>query len=428
MGTLSMTGFQKYIFHLDELINTHDRKSYGLNPSIIHHHLNGAANEALLEHVSPHTIKESGAFFTGELLGRRTIECAAKELNKIPVLDPACGAGDLLLRWAECLPVQPKLEDTIEHWGTLLYGFDLHPEFISATKRRLILSAISRGARLAVRKIDVESTFPNIKRDNFLAIKNFYDGPRSIILNPPFNQQIPAQVVSWSKGKVSQAALFFIKSLAESKESDRIIAILPDVLRSGSRYEKWRTLVSEMLKPIRVESIGRFSASADIDVFILDGRVTKNKLNHIDWAQSKKSNRATLDTICDIRIGTVVPHRDPEEGKSVRYFTAPDLPPWETVSKAQFRNVGSTTFFPPLVAVRRTSSPSDRDRPVASIISGKSPIALENHLIALLPHDGSIETCNQILEILRSPKTRLDLDKNIRCRHLTVGALKKIKI
>jgi len=423
-----MKEYQKYIFHLDELIKIHGREDFLLKSDDLYHHLNGAASEALFDHVSSQAIKESGAFFTGELLGRRTVESAAKELNKLPAFDPACGAGDLLLRWAEYLPVQASLEDTIEHWGTLLYGFDLHPEFISATKRRLVLSAISRGAKRARKTFRVDSAFPNIKRDDFLAIHNCYSGPRTVMLNPPFNQQTPTQSVSWSKGKVSQAALFFVKCLLESKDSERIVAILPDVLRSGARYEKWRILVSEMFKPLRLESIGRFSASADVDVFIIDGLITKNKRNKIEWAQSAKTNRATLDSICDIRVGTVVPHRDPQEGKSVRYFTAPDLPPWKTVTKAQFRGVKSSTFMPPLVAVRRTSSPSDRDRPVASIISGKSPVALENHLIALRPLDGSIETCNQILGILRSPQTRINLDRDIRCRHLTVGSLKKIKI
>lgn len=420
-----MKGYQKYISQLDELI----KACSGCNvPNSLHHHLNGAANEALWNHATAAAIKESGAFFTGESLARQAVEPAARKLKLLPVFDPACGAGDLLLRWAEHLPIQPSLEETIEHWGTLLYGIDLHPEFIAATKRRLALSAIARGSKFVRQSFNLDSAFPHIYRADFLANHRFHEGPLTILLNPPFSQQVPKEIVSWSNGKVSQAALFFIKCLSEINEGQRVVAILPDVLRSGSRYEKWRTLVSEMFRPLRLESIGRFSASADVDVFILDGKVTRLATNTIEWTKPTQSDDCNLDSICEIRVGTVVPHRDPQEGKLVRYFSAPNLPPWKTVTSAQLRNVKSRTFIPPLVAVRRTSSPSDRDRPVASIISGKSPVALENHLIALRPLDGSIKTCHHILDILRSSTTRLELDKDIRCRHLTVGALKKIKI
>jgi hypothetical protein len=87
------------------------------------------------------------------------------------------------------------------------------------------------------------------------------------------------------------------------------------------------------------------------------------------------------------------------------------------------RNFQGTTYAAPFVAVRRTSRPGDKKRAVGCIISGDQRVAVENHLIVLVPHDGSLKTCKQLLERLKCDKTDSWLDKRIRCRHLTVKAL-----
>lgn len=62
-------------------------------------------------------------------------------------LDVACGAGDLLIAIANLLPVEQDLGNTLTKWGQQLAGFDIEPGFIQATKARLVLTALARGAR-----------------------------------------------------------------------------------------------------------------------------------------------------------------------------------------------------------------------------------------------------------------------------------------
>ncbi|MDI7120349.1 SAM-dependent DNA methyltransferase, partial [Escherichia coli] len=61
-----------------------------------------------------------------------------------------------------------------------------------------------------------------------------------------------------------------------------ISAILPDVLRSGSRYHHFRDFISSEMKAT-CEIYGRFNSQTDVDVFILSGIKTENNLEKIEW-------------------------------------------------------------------------------------------------------------------------------------------------
>jgi hypothetical protein len=423
-----MIGYKSYTAHLDRLITDSAWGRKKSAPSQFTADLNGGAAKALRRLVGEDQIKECGAYFTGELLGRNALKSAAQDCGLSPVFDPACGAGDLLLRWAEFLPVYASLERTISHWETLLFGCDLHQEFVDATKRRLILSAISRGAKLEGAILQIHNRFPGIVQGDFLKCTQF-PTKATVVLNPPFNQASQSDFFHWATGKMSQAAVFIAKCIQLGMEGQRIVAILPDVLRSGTRYAKWRSWIEQRLCKVSITTEGRFDNFADVDVFVLDGVIRKTEVGeNIEWTRDFKRSKNLLETICNVRVGTVVPHRDPKRGPWVTYFAVPDLPAWQHVCKGRKRRVSSTTLTAPFVVVRRTSSPSDKQRPVASIVNTEGVVAIENHLIALIPRDGKLQTCERIMEILKAPSTREFLDRNIRCRHLTVQALKKIQI
>lgn len=57
---------------------------------------------------------------------------------------------------------------------------------------------------------------------------------------------------------------------------------------------------------------------------------------------------------------------------------------------------------------------------------GEDAVAVENHLVVLRPLDGSQAACEQLLGVLDSEATSQWLDRRIRCRHLTVGALQTV--
>src|ERR1022692_1045587 len=103
------------------------------------------------------------------------------------------------------------------------------------------------------------------------------------------------------------------------------------------------------------------------------------------------------------------------------------IEPWKTVRKFDYkrRHKGSA-YHPPFVAIRRTSRPGDLFRATATVVEGKQPVAVENHIIVCLPKDGTFKTCAALMAQLKSDKVNKHLDARIRCRHLTVGVVRQI--
>ena len=219
--------------------------------------------------------------------------------------------------------------------------------------------------------------------------------------------------------------------LANCKKGTNVAAILPDVLRSGSRYEKWRAHISRRAAIGRASIWGIFDPWADVDVFLLEGSVGRENLEQsvANWLGLKESKvKETLSSITEISVGALVPHRHRNRGPWRPYLHAQGLARWGRVNVASLpkRRFNGTAFLPPFVAVRRTSRPGDSGRAVGTVIVGDRPVAVENHLIVIKPNDASLATCEKILSQLRSDVTDQWLNHRIRCRHLTVRAMQEL--
>ena len=425
-----MKSYDQYATVLTALL---DRLEWGhglpSERSEVLHHLNGGAAAALRDLVPAVEVHKSGAFFTPEALARILVGNSARAADA-SVLDPSMGAGDLLLRWAESLPVHRSLETTLDLWGSLLCGFELHREFISVAKRRLVLLAICRGAKLSgERPPKWRSLFPMLRQLDFINFQQAIPKGCTIVMNPPFTMIPSLPGCAWSRGQVNAAAVFVERVLASVPQDHRIIAILPEVLRSGTRYSRWRQIVAGKFAITRCVSWGRFSDHADVDVFVLDG-ITRTAGDRVKSQFSERlSRRLRLGSMASISVGPVVPHRHREEGRSMRYITARSMPAWGTVRDITDRRRFSGTFFtPPFVVVRRTSSPHDRIRAIGTMVIGKHPVAVENHLLVIRPATGTVSDCRRILDSLRKPSSTAWLNDRIRCRHLTVSALREIPL
>lgn len=395
-------------------------------------HLNGKASIELKRLIPFNILKKNGIFFTGSNLSNivaAKISGIIKNGGK--VLDPACGAGDLLLACANFLSLKEDYEKTLELWSTRLFGYDLHPPFIAATKLRLALLAAQRysihGNNVVINNIN--SIFKGLHVHDFLKKDDFQNDFDCVIVNPPFGYSKAPKNCHWASGKVQSAALFIEQLLKNSHKNQQIVAILPDVLRSGSRYEKWRQLVQNYSKKLEVEIFGRFDSSTDVDVFILNILVCKSRSNKIahKWQQLvSNGNLAKISNEFEVRVGPVVPHRDPKKGPRFRYLDCNSALPWSEIDKLKNRRFSGTTFKPPFVVLRRTSSPSDKNRVIATLVKGSSPVAVENHLIVLIPKDSTVKTCKSLIANFKRNETKDWLNTRIRCRHLTVSALKEL--
>lgn len=393
--------------------------------------LDGGTSAALRRIVPILERREKGAFFTSSELARQGVEFFGGSIPDGSIFaDIACGGGDLLIAIANLLPIDPDLGRTLNMWGQRLMGFDLEEQFVQAAKTRLVLKALDRGARPGATPIpEGKNLFPHIKQGNGLEQGGAVRAATHIFINPSFFRVEAPPGCTWSGAKVSAAAVFVDFCVSNAQPGTKIVAILPDVLRSGSNYKKWRRHITSRASIEAIELIGQFDAWTDVDVFLVRLRVgeSETQLTAREIWSRHVEPVSTVEALFHVQVGRVVPYRDAEEGPSYPYIYPRVLPAWEEVREfTHRRQFTGATFKTPFVAVRRTSRPGHEYRAVGTIVCGAERVAVENHLIVLRPKDRLLRTCRELLEALRSARTNEWLNEYIRCRHLTVSAVRGI--
>jgi len=393
--------------------------------------LNGQASVELRRVAPVETRRKFGAFFTGTDLGSRLIDCSTGFGSTSIFYDPTCGMGDLLIAAAKKLPLCNKLPDTLQQWGQQLTGTDLHREFIDGARTRLVLLARQRHKSHETLRSSVDAFFPNIRVADGGKQEALFTRATHLLLNPPFGQVAAPAGCKWAGGRITEAAGFVITALERARPGTQMLAILPEVLRAGSFSEHWRRRVSQLAWIQLVQPYGIFDDSADVDVFILRlarRTETQKPAPHV-WTTTAAPRTATVADLFDVHVGRVVPHRDEESGPLRRYIHPRNIAIWVEVTRiSERRRHEGLPFQPPFVVIRRTSRPGHPYRAAATVILGKKPVAVENHLIVCEPLDKSAETCRALMEQLHTQRVNEFLDQRIRCRHLTVGSVAAIPV
>lgn len=418
-----MNNISNYIFNLKKLIANKEIEK------ICDQTKSSAFDSILRSEINITEMRRMGCFFTGEDLSKIVCETLDNRLdNKSIILDPTCGTGNLLLEASRRMDIKTTLSSTLRDWGTRLWGFDTYLPFITIAKLRLISEALQRGA---INDCTIEqacSLLTEIKLQDAMDI-NFEQLHKvtHVVMNPPFCSWPISEKKFWGTGKVNAAGIIFQHYLNNLQIHTKISAILPDVLRSGSRYKKFRKFVSTHTKGY-YKIWGRFDAKTDIDVFVLS--CIKDNPEDMDlWDKNPVEHKEILGEFCSINVGPLVAYRAPQEGKVYPYFHPKNTAAWEIISSSsEYRKFTGKVFTPPLVVVKRTSSPRDKYRATASIINMDTDVAIENHLIVIVPHDKSLESCTKIIDTLKSNDTNNFLNDKIRLRHLTINAVKSIPI
>ncbi len=397
--------------------------------------LDGQPGSRLRELVPLDSLRSSGAFFTGSELASYAVERFSGTLDESSVvLDPACGAGDLLLACAQMLPVRGTLGETLRRWGRQLLGKDLHREFVSATHLRLAILAMSRGSNGSpTRMPDLARLLPGISVGCGREATAHMASATHVIMNPPFTSIRSQKGCPWRKGLVNEAALFVEEVVTSARAGTRIVAILPDVLRSGQGYRKWRVLVDSLCQTQSVDLWGRFARWADVDVFVWsatkgDSQTISGDGIESGWSPMPAAAHSVEDHF-HVSVGPVVPFRDPKKGGWAKFLHPGNLPAWGDISRvSESRRTRTKLAQPPFVLVRRTSRPGDRHRAVGTIVRGEGPVAVENHLLTLVPLSGTVRDCKKLMRSLKDIRTTDWLDRRIRCRHLTVSAMRTLPL
>ena len=391
--------------------------------------LNGQASLELRQVISLKKRRRFGAFFTGSDLAARLISrCTNLDRNSV-IHDPSVGMGDLLLATAKKLPLERKLSGTLKRWGRQLTGTDIHPEFIEGAKTRLVILAQQRHGLKSLGVTSIAGIFPGIRVADGLAQHKLFKQATHLTLNPPFVLTDAPKECKWAGGRITAAAMFVVTALERAQPGAELVAILPDVLRSGSFTEQWRKRVEELATVELVEPYGIFDDSADVDVFILrlKRRVENSAAKFAPWTSAPAQTGTTIADHFDVHVGRVVPHRDPEKGKWHPYIHARSIPTWKIMREfKQSRRHEGKVYKPPFVVIRRTSRPGHPYRAAATVIAGKKSVAVENHLIVCEPKDKTLRMCKKLMCQLQTATVNEFLDDRIRCRHLTVGAVAAI--
>lgn len=391
-----------------------------------------AEENAALMSLSPTQKKQQGVFFTPFGLSNLSARTFNYSKTDGVVLDPACGTGNLLLALAGTLEIFPSLEETLLHWNSKLHGVDINQKFIDIARKKIVRFALDRGAAPTSKQLlnDAVNLLSNIRVGDFLnEYKSYVGVVQSVIMNPPFCHINAPSDIDWTSGRFNAAALFVHYALQVLPDNGKFLGILPDVLRSGTRYSAWRHALFSCTDS-KMETFGNFQRDVQVDVFILHGvkDSRKNQLVTINSPALGGTSTLLMDKF-DVSVGPVVPHRDKLEGQNTPYAHAKILPPWETVDFLNERTLHTgKKFVPPFVAVRRTSSPKDKYRAVGTIVNCNEPVAVENHILVLSPKDKSLQSCQRLLDFLQSQFVNEYINSRIRCRHLTVGVIKEIPI
>lgn len=391
--------------------------------------LDGQVTRLLTLAVDREELRASGAFFSGSRLS----SIAASHLpaaipgKPICVLDPACGSGDLLIAAAKRLPTFPSLLKTANFWTDSLVGYDIHENFVEIARARLMLLLLSRRD-YSKQSLPAKYQFAKkIVCADFLASA----APRPhlathYLLNPPYTFTSASE--SWGKGRVSCAALFTSKCVALAQPGAKVIAILPDALRSGSRHKRWRESIISMGSKSEFKALGPFiTADIDVSLLVVDKATVAPKQSARETRKRRRIPR--VSDRFTINVGTVVPFRDKKAGPEKAFIEVGCAKPWETLRIiSNRRRYRGKNFIPPLVVIRRTSSPNDKVRGIGTLIAGKRTVSIENHLIVALPDSGRITDCRRLMRSLKNTQTTRWLNRRIRCRHLTVESIRDLPL
>lgn len=388
--------------------------------------IDGGVSQGINEVLGRERRRSDGIFFSGPMWASRLRE-AIPHGPFIRFFDPSCGVGDLLLEVARLDTVACELAETLADWEKRYQGADLHAPLAAV--------AWSRLQALAVRRHAAEGecvTVLNQRNIGFNALDSL-EGPWQlqagdcILMNPPYNSVLSP---SWSKtcnGRVTAAALFLERAITDAPPGTAIVALLPEVIRSGSRFEQLRDLMASTCTVHRFEPQGRFSNEADIDVAVLS--ITKCDAA---WSQSvvkvEGPGIRILDDLASVGVGTVVPYRALSGLARRPYVDVERAPVWKEIFPGARERYLGRAFKPPFVVVRRTSSPGDRERARATVVRGKEPVMVENHLLVLIPKRQTLKNCRDLMRVLRDQRTTSWLNEMLRCRHLTVRVMKQLPI
>ncbi len=175
--------------------------------------LNGKATLALQRLVPENVRKKAGIFFTStHLADKVAIRLAPMLRDGMKLIDPACGAGNLLIACAQYLPTGKNLMETLDIWSERIFGCDLHLQFVRAAQLRLMLLAASLHMEesKAITLPQPAAIFKGLQVGSIFSFAPLIEKADCVIVNPSFGYTSAPDGCQWAAGKIKMAGLFFV--------------------------------------------------------------------------------------------------------------------------------------------------------------------------------------------------------------------------
>jgi disulfide oxidoreductase YuzD/SAM-dependent methyltransferase len=424
-----MFEYREFVDNLKIELNLYKSTPIRLWIETANRYVNGFAEKEVRRLVSLEKRRNDGVFFTDSLLAEKVLEVLQPCFNAQSVIyDAACGVGNLLIAASNFIH-KHKIQPANKKY---LFGTDIHTEFIEAANLRLQMNNLLLLGK-KTNKIAQQKRGYSIHKQNGLIVNKFYKAATHIFINPPFDQEKFKEKLGWAAGKVSMAAVFMEKAILFANPGTTIMAILPDVLRSGTRYQKWRNMVEKYCTLEKIELLGQFDEHADVDVYAIKLIKRQEPIEKNIFGLSEEPNSTinlkTVKDFFDICVGPVVDYRDEKKGIQLPYVVSRGLKSWSTQTEVilKRKHLGKS-FNCPFVVIKRTSRATDENRAMATIIDCDELVYVDNHLIILKPKSKTLRDCRLAIKILQDERTNKWLNEQIRCRHLTVKIVSNIPI
>lgn len=388
-------------------------------------HADGLATAMVYDVLSLSDRRKHGIFFSGAAWAKTLV--SQLDVNRWErFIDPSVGTGDLLLEICLRLPLEDTVLATLSAWSERLAAIDLRESFLHIAWARIQSLANSRHTELNGRS-EAFAPLPlpaSFRVGDALEMALELKMGDCVIMNPPYQRVIAPASSFVGAGKRSAAALHIEHVLNNAQTGVGVVALIPDVLRSGTSYRRFRAELSQRLQVIDFSPFGSFGSSADVDVAVLVGTTDKTPSKVNSSINIQPTNAKLVGDSFSVKVGPVVPHRAPKTDVMYGYLTAKNAATWEEISQPNhFESFQARLETGPFVIVRRTSSPSDKKRARASLVTYKKELLVENHLLILKPYSGKVKECRALMKLLKDSRTDQWLNDHIRCRHLTVSAL-----
>ena len=380
--------------------------------------------------------REQGIFFSGEDWARSMASLVDVTQWK-RFIDPSAGIGDLLLAISHQLPLEKDLAATLTAWSRVLYAVDLRSSFLEIAWARVRALAGTRhglhgssgtnnDSNATPKSLPIGFTVSDALTVNFELARG-----DCVIMNPPYQRTQAPKGSAVGSGLRTAAGLHLEHIIAQAPEGVGIIALIPDVIRSGSSYRNFRQHLARRLDIRLLQPAGHFGDSANVDVSLLVGITKDPQSGQPEIKQEQKPSKSTLtiEDVASVRVGPVVPHRTAETGERVGYLTTRNVPVGvELLAPVETATYDTRLEKAPFVVIRRTSSPRDRQRIRASVIRGTGSWLIENHLIVVTPKIHTLAECRRLQGALSDSRSNIWLNDRIRCRHLTVSAIRSLPL